>query len=146
MDRRSGLRLGLPLGNGKPNALHRTLLPCLNEFSVQRHMMKRCAFCGGEYPEEVTLCPLDRQPLDYDTLLPPVTPPPESPPMRTAFDVSLIAPQIRQVRRDYIAALRARPHQVSHRAILVAMARRTIAHLSFFRHQRPGNEIENHRA
>ena len=105
--------------------------------------MKRCAFCGGEYPEEVTVCPLDRQPLDYDALLLAVTSSRESPPMGTAFDVSTIAPQIREVRRDPIAALRARPHHAFHRAALVAIARRTIAHFSFFQHARPGDEIEN---
>src|ERR1041384_1833393 len=78
--------------------------------SRRHHAMKRCVFCGGEYPEEVTVCPLDRQPLDYDTLLLPVTPSRDSPPMGTAFDVSTIAPQIRKVRQDHIAALRARPH------------------------------------
>jgi hypothetical protein len=108
--------------------------------------MKVCAFCGGEYPEEVTVCPIDRQPLDYDTLLSPLTPSRESTPVGAAFDVSFIAPQIRAVRRDHIAALRARPYPDTHRASLVAMARRTIAHLSFFRHKKPRDEIESHKA
>jgi hypothetical protein len=108
--------------------------------------MKRCAFCGGEYPEEVAVCPLDRQPLDYDALPLLVRPSRESPAVGTAFDVSVIAPQIRELRRDHIAALRARPHPTSHRARLIAMARRTIAHLSFFQHEKPRDEIENHPA
>jgi hypothetical protein len=78
------------------------------------------------------VCPLDRQPLDYDTQ-PPVTRSRESYPVGRALDASAIAPQIRRVRQDYIAALRARPHHASYRAGLVRMARRMISHLSFFR-------------
>src|SRR5258708_37520054 len=104
--------------------------------------MKRLAFCGGEYPEEVTVGPLDRQPLDYDTLLP-VTPSRESPSVCAAFDVSSIAPQIQRVRQDHIAALRARPRHASHRAGLIAMARRMITHLSFFRRERSEHELKN---
>jgi len=105
--------------------------------------MKRCAFCGGEYNDDLTVCPLDRQPLDYDTLLHPVAPGRESPRIGVALDVSAIAPRIRELREDYIAALRRRPHPVSHRAELIAMARRAIAQLHFFRHEKTADEIEN---
>ena len=103
--------------------------------------MKQCAFCGGEYPEELTECPLDRQPLDYDTLRP-VTPSRENSRVWAAFDVSSIAPQIQRVRQDHIAALRARPYHDSHRAGLIAMARRMITHLSFFRRERSEHELK----
>ena len=92
------------------------------------------------------MCPLDRQPLDYDTLRLPVTPSREGPSIRTAFDVSTIAPQIRELRQDHLAALRARPRHASHRSVLVAMAREAIAHLSFFHRRTSGDETENRKA
>ena len=124
--------------------LHRTRLPRVNELSIERHTMKRCAFCGGEYPAELDVCPLDRQPLDYDTLtLTPVKPSWEQQPVGTAFDVSTIAPQIRRVRQDHIAALRARPHHASYRAGLIAMARQVVTQFYFFRCERSEGKVEN---
>jgi hypothetical protein len=107
--------------------------------------MKRCAFCGGEYPAELAVCPLDRQPLDYDIRPPvlPVTPSWEEQPVGTAFDVSTIAPQIRRVRQDHMAALRARPHHASYRAVLVAMTRRVVTRFSFFRRESSEHKVES---
>jgi hypothetical protein len=84
--------------------------------------------------------------LDYDTLLHPVSPSRESPRIGAALDVSAIAPRLRELREDYIAALRTRPHPVCHRAELVATARRAIAQLHFFHHEKPADEIESHKA
>ena len=53
-----------------------------------------------------------------------------------AFDVSAIAPQIRQVRQDPLAVLRARGHPNSCRTRLLAAARRIIAALPFFGRER----------
>ena len=60
----------------------------------------------------------------------------------TALNVSAIAPQIRQVRANHLAALRARPHSTSYRLSLVAAARQFVARLSFFRHGRAEHEIQ----
>jgi hypothetical protein len=64
----------------------------------------------------------------------------------TAFDVSVIAPQIRRARQDPLAVLQARPHRNSHRAGLVAVARGIITHLSFFRRERSEHETQNRNA
>ena len=127
-----------------PNALHRTRLARVNEFSVKRPIMKRCAFCGGEYPEELTTCPLDRQALDYDTQppVPHVTPSWAEKPGGTAFDFSTVVARVRRVRQDPIAALRARPHHDSYRAALVAMARRVVTQFSFFRREGSEHKVE----
>ena len=96
------------------------------------------------------MCPLDRQPLDYDALLestePPATSSREIETPGAGFDVSTIAPQIQRVRQDHLAALKARPHSASNRAKLVALARGIIVHFPFFRRERPVHEVENHAA
>jgi hypothetical protein len=84
--------------------------------------------------------------MDYDFLLHPVAPSRESPSMGTAFDTSTIAPQIRELRQDHLAALRARPRHASHQSVLVAMARQAITHLSFFHRRTSGDETENRKA
>ena len=63
-----------------------------------------------------------------------------------AFDVTAIAPQIRQVRQDPVRVLHARGHPGPYRAQLLAAARRFIAGLGFFGRQRSEHEIHNHRA
>src|ERR1051326_1607968 len=50
-----------------------------------------------------------------------------------AFDVSTIAPQIQRVRRDYVAAAHHRARHSSHRAGLLAAARRLVKSLPYFR-------------
>jgi hypothetical protein len=104
--------------------------------------MKRCPYCGGEYPDEATACLIDRQPLGFD-ILPPVAPPQQIEGPGTAFDVSLIAPQIRRVRQDHLKALRTRPHPTPHRMTLIATALRMISHFPFFHHERSEDEIHN---
>ena len=59
-----------------------------------------------------------------------------------AFDVSAIAPQIRRVRQDPVAALRARPQHTIYRTRLIAVARRMITDLSFFRRERAEHETQ----
>jgi hypothetical protein len=63
-----------------------------------------------------------------------------------AFDVSAIAPQIRQVRQDPLGALQARGHPNPYRTRLLAVARRMIAGLPFFGRERSEHEIRNHNA
>ncbi len=48
------------------------------------------------------------------------------------IDVSAIAPQIQQVRRDYVATMHTVPRPASSKAGLVAASRRIIAGLPFF--------------
>jgi hypothetical protein len=53
--------------------------------------MKRCEYCGKQYANDVTACPVDGQPVTY----PEVTPNPAEPRRtadRTAFNVKLISP------------------------------------------------------
>jgi hypothetical protein len=64
----------------------------------------------------------------------------------TAFDVSAIAPKIRRVRQDPLAALRARPDYTFHRIRLIAMARRMITQLSFFHRESSEHETQNRHA
>ena len=54
----------------------------------------------------------------------------------SAFDVLAIAPRIRRVRDDYIAAAHCRAYHSFHRAQLLAVARRQITSLPYFRHER----------
>ena len=63
-----------------------------------------------------------------------------------SFDVSAIAPQIRQVRRDPVRALQARGHPSPYPTRLLAAARRIIAGLPFFIRERSEHEIRNHSA
>ena len=63
-----------------------------------------------------------------------------------AFDASTIAPQIRQVRQDPLAVLKARGHPNSYRTRLLAVARRIIGGLPFFSRERPEHETQNHNA
>jgi hypothetical protein len=106
---------------------------------IQRYPMKPCPSCGAEYPTELTLCPLDRHPLDFVTPppVPAVTPPWEKQPAGIAFDFSAIAPQIRRVRQNHLAALRVRPRHTFSKTALVAMARRVVTRFSFFQRDRP---------
>ena len=41
--------------------------------------MKKCKYCGKDYPDEATDCAIDGQPLDMDTVNPPVLPKPSKP-------------------------------------------------------------------
>jgi hypothetical protein len=61
----------------------------------------------------------------------------------TAFDVSVIAPKIRRLRQDPLAALQGRPHHTFYRTGLIAVARRVITHRSFFRRESSEHEIQN---
>jgi hypothetical protein len=56
----------------------------------------------------------------------------------TAFDTSRIAPQIRQVRNDPIAAVRLLARHANYRHQLIASARATILQLSYFRMAKEG--------
>jgi hypothetical protein len=67
-----------------------------------------------------------------------------TPPPGTAFDVSAIAPQLRRVRQDHVAALHSRPRHPSHRAVLVAVAQRIVTNLPFFRDARSEHDVQNH--
>jgi hypothetical protein len=58
----------------------------------------------------------------------------------TAFDVSAIAPQIRRVREDPLAVMRARRRYTHYRTELVAVARRMLSQLPFFRRESPEHE------
>jgi hypothetical protein len=58
-----------------------------------------------------------------------------------AFDVSSIAPQIQQLRRDHLAALQARPHETFYRRALVAAVRQMVTDLSYFHRVRPEQEM-----
>jgi len=60
------------------------------------------------------------------------------------FDVSTIAPQIRQVQQDQLGVLRARGHSNPYRTRLLAVARCLIAGLPFFSRDRSGREIREH--
>lgn len=63
-----------------------------------------------------------------------------------AFDVSAVAPQIRQVRQDPLRALQARARPSPNRTRLLAAARRIIAGLPFFGRETSEHEIHNHNA
>jgi hypothetical protein len=60
-----------------------------------------------------------------------------------AFRVSAIAPQIKQVRENHIAAVRARPDDSFYRTGLIAAARQMITKSSYFRRQRSDDEAED---
>jgi len=59
----------------------------------------------------------------------------------TPFNVSVISPQIQQLRRYHLAAAHSRPPHSFYRTGLMAAARRMVTSLSYFR--RPGPEHEN---
>ncbi len=61
----------------------------------------------------------------------------------TAFDASAIAPQLQRVRQDHLAVIKSRPQQLSYRAGLLAMARRMVASLPYFRHAGHEHGIQN---
>jgi uncharacterized membrane protein YvbJ len=53
--------------------------------------MKRCSYCGKEYTDDVTICPLDGEPvINQEELRQKMAPPPTA--TRSAFDVRLITP------------------------------------------------------
>jgi len=59
----------------------------------------------------------------------------------TAFNVSVIAPLIQQLRRDHLAA-RSRPPHSFYRTGLMAAARRMVTSLSYFRRGRPETDTK----
>jgi hypothetical protein len=59
----------------------------------------------------------------------------------TAFDVSAIAPRIQQLRQDYLAAPRSQPGHLCGRNGLLAVVRRWVANLSYFRRAGSGHEM-----
>lgn len=63
-----------------------------------------------------------------------------------AFDVSVVAPQIRQVRQDPLRVLQARGHPSPYRTQLLTAARCIIAGLPFFGRERSEHEIHKHNA
>ena len=63
----------------------------------------------------------------------------------TAFEVSVIAPQIQQLRQAHRAA-RSRPLHSIHRTELMAATRRMATSLSYFRRTRPEHETQTHEA
>jgi hypothetical protein len=64
----------------------------------------------------------------------------------TAFDVSVIAPQIQRLRQDHLAASRPRQHFNFYRASLIAAARRVVTDLPYFRDARSDEEMQKHDA
>ncbi len=52
----------------------------------------------------------------------------------TAFDASSIAPRIQRVRQTHLAIVQSRPRSTAYRTSLIAMARRMVASLPYFRH------------
>ena len=63
-----------------------------------------------------------------------------------AFNASLIAPQIKQLRQDYLAAVRSGPRHSFYRTGLMATARRKVTGLSYFRRATPEHETQKHDA
>ena len=59
----------------------------------------------------------------------------------TAFDASTIAPQLERVRQDHLAVVHAQPHQTPFHLELIAVARRMVANLRYFRHARQEHEV-----
>jgi len=64
----------------------------------------------------------------------------------TAFNVSVIAPQIQQLRQDHLAAARSRPRHFFYRTGLMAAARRMVTSLSYFRRATLEHETQKHDA
>jgi hypothetical protein len=60
------------------------------------------------------------------------------------FDVSVIAPKIQRVRQDPIAASKSRPHHIFYRRGLIAVARRMVTHLAYFRCERAAEPEAQH--
>jgi hypothetical protein len=60
------------------------------------------------------------------------------------FDVSAIAPQVRRVHEEPLAALKARRQPRSYRDGLLAAARRLISQLSFFDHAKSSGRPAKH--
>ena len=96
--------------------------------------MKQCIQCGGEYPDDLTACPLDGGNFFVEPRLPVAAPPPHH-----ALDVSPIAAQVRRVRENYSAALPTQPRRRDNRTRLVEAFRRIVSHLAFF--QSMGNNL-----
>jgi hypothetical protein len=61
-----------------------------------------------------------------------------------SFDVSAIAPQIKRLRQDHLAALQSRPHETFYRRGLVAAVREMVTRLSYFHRVRPEQEMPKH--
>ena len=59
----------------------------------------------------------------------------------TAFDVSAIAPQIQKLRQDYLAGVASPPEHSFYRMRLLAVARRIVTSLSYFRRGKPDPEM-----
>jgi hypothetical protein len=62
----------------------------------------------------------------------------------SGFDVSAIAPQIKRLRQDHLAAAHSSPHLAFYRRGLIAAAGRMIADLSFFHRAAPEHETQKH--
>ena len=62
----------------------------------------------------------------------------------TGFDASAIAPQVQRVRQDHLAALKCWPQDGSHRARLIAAARRLVTSFSYFCRARSHPEFQKH--
>ena len=99
--------------------------------------MKHCIQCGGDYPDHLTACPLDRSPLLGEPPARVVVPPL---PPRHGIDVSPIAAEVCRVRADYVAALSTRKRRSDNGARLVRAFRRIVGHLSFF--QSAGSRVK----
>jgi hypothetical protein len=61
-----------------------------------------------------------------------------------AFDASAMTPRIQQVRRNHVAALQARFRPPSCRRQLIAAARRTLTHFSYFCRARAERGFHQH--
>lgn len=64
----------------------------------------------------------------------------------SAFDVSVIAPQIQRLRQNYCAAAHTRSQNPSYKAKLVAAARQLVTALAYFRRATPEDELHRHEA
>ena len=58
-----------------------------------------------------------------------------------SFDVSSIAPQIKRLRQDHLAALHSRPHETYYRRGLIAALRQMVTSLAYFHRGRSEHEM-----
>jgi len=65
-------------------------------------------------------------------------------PPGTAFDASQIAPQIQCVRQTHLAIVQSRPQSTAYHAGLIAIARRMVASLPYFRHVHDESVSQTH--
>jgi hypothetical protein len=64
----------------------------------------------------------------------------------TAFDASTIAPQIRRLRQDHLAAVHSHPQHARCRTAMFAAVRRLVMDLPYFRREGSEHEIQGHDA